>query len=41
VFAEEGVLEEAARAPMEGMSDDVVEQFKAFIDNVSPDDFAS
>lgn len=41
LFAEEGVLEEAARAPMEGVSDDVVEQFKAFIDNVSPDDFAS
>ncbi|MDQ2650068.1 MAG: bifunctional nuclease family protein [Actinomycetota bacterium] len=41
VFAEEGVLEEAARAPMEGVADDVVEQFKAFIDNVSPDDFAS
>jgi bifunctional DNase/RNase len=41
VYAEEGVLEEAARAPIEGVSDDVVEQFKAFIDNVSPDDFAS
>jgi bifunctional DNase/RNase len=41
VYAEEGVLEEAARAPIDGMSDDVVEQFKAFIDNVSPDDFAS
>jgi bifunctional DNase/RNase len=41
VFAEEGVLEAAARAPMEGLSDEVVEQFKAFIDNVSPDDFAS
>jgi bifunctional DNase/RNase len=41
VFAEEGVLEEAARAPIEGVSDDVVEQFKEFIDRVSPDDFAS
>ena len=41
VFAEEGVLEAAARAPVEGLSDEVVEQFKAFIDNVSPDDFAS
>jgi hypothetical protein len=41
VFAEEGVLQEAARAPVEGMSDDVVEQFRAFIDQVNPDDFAS
>lgn len=41
VYAEEGVLEAAARAPMDGLSDEVVEQFKAFIDNVSPDDFAS
>src|SRR5918994_7411873 len=31
VFAEEGVLDEAGRAPEEGMPEDVVEQFREFI----------
>jgi bifunctional DNase/RNase len=41
VFAEEGVLEEAGRAPEEGVPDDVVEQFREFIEGVNPEDFAS
>jgi bifunctional DNase/RNase len=41
VFAEEGVLEEAARPLEDGLSDDVVEQFRAFIQDVNPEDFAS
>ncbi len=41
VFAEEGVLDEAGRAPGEGVPDEIVEQFKEFIDQVNPDDFAS
>ena len=41
VFAEEGVLDEAGRAPGEGVPDEIVEQFKQFIDHVNPDDFAS
>src|SRR3546814_16900021 len=34
VFAEEGVLDEAARAPGEGVPEEVVEQFREFIDQV-------
>ena len=41
VFAEEGVLDEAARPADEGLPDDVVEQFRAFIQDVNPEDFAS
>jgi len=41
VYAEEGVLAEAARAPGAGVPDEIVEQFKEFIDHVNPDDFAS
>jgi bifunctional DNase/RNase len=41
VFAEEGVLEVAGRAVEEGVPEEVVEQFKEFIDRVNPDDFAS
>ena len=43
VFAEEGVLEEAGRAPDPdgGVPDDVVEQFREFIAGVNPEDFAS
>ena len=41
VFAEEGVLEEAARPMEDGLPDDVVEQFRAFIQDVNPEDFAS
>ena len=41
VFAEEGVLDEAGRAPEEGMPEDVVEQFREFIAGVNPEDFAS
>jgi bifunctional DNase/RNase len=41
VFAEEGVLDEAGRAPEEGVPDDVVEQFREFIEGVNPEDFAS
>ena len=41
VFAEEAVLDEAARAPGDGVPEEVVEQFKEFIDQVNPEDFAS
>ncbi|MET0727282.1 MAG: bifunctional nuclease domain-containing protein, partial [Acidimicrobiales bacterium] len=41
VFAEEGVLEVAGRAAGEGVPEEVVEQFKEFIDQVNPEDFAS
>ena len=44
IFAEESVLDEAAYSaePAEGEEpEDVVEQFREFIDNVSPEDFAS
>lgn len=41
VFAEEGVLDEAGREAGEGVPDEIVEQFKEFIDQVNPDDFAS
>jgi bifunctional DNase/RNase len=41
VFAEEGVLDEAARPADEGLPEDVVEQFRAFIQDVNPEDFAS
>ncbi len=41
VFAEEGVLEVAGRSAGEGVPEEVVEQFKEFIDQVNPEDFAS
>jgi uncharacterized protein len=43
VFAEEGVLDEAGRVPepAEEGADEVVEQFREFIDQVNPEDFAS
>lgn len=41
VFAEEGVLDEAGRVPEPGVPDDVVEQFREFIEGVNPEDFAS
>ncbi len=41
VFAEEGVLEVAGRSVDEGVPEEVVEQFREFIDQVNPDDFAS
>lgn len=41
VFAEEGVLEVAGRTAGEGVPEEVVEQFKEFIDHVNPEDFAS
>lgn len=41
VFAEEGVLEIAGKVAGEGVPEEVVEQFKEFIDQVNPDDFAS
>jgi bifunctional DNase/RNase len=41
VFAEEGVLEVAGRAVDESVPEEVVEQFREFIDRVNPDDFAS
>ncbi len=41
VFAEEGVLEEAGRTQGEGAPEAIVEQFKEFIDQVNPEDFAS
>ena len=39
MFVEEDVLAEAATAP-EAAADDVVEQFREFIDRVNPEDFA-
>jgi bifunctional DNase/RNase len=45
IFAEEAVVDEAATVIEEDAdepdSDEVVEQFREFIDNVSPEDFAS
>ena len=41
VFAEEGVLDEAGRASSDGPPEEIVEQFKEFIDQVNPEDFAS
>jgi len=41
IFVEEAVLDEAGAAPEAPVSDDVVEQFREFIDTVNPDDFAS
>ena len=44
IFADESVLEEAAYPPEEHSEeeqDEVVEQFKEFIDSVNPEDFAS
>jgi len=44
IFADESVLDEAAYPPedqSEEEQDEVVEQFKEFIDSVNPEDFAS
>ena len=44
IFADESVLDEAGYSPDEGAEeeqDEVVEQFKEFIDRVNPEDFAS
>jgi uncharacterized protein len=41
VYAEEGVLEVAGRRAGEGVPEEVVEQFKEFIEQVNPEDFAS
>lgn len=41
LYAEEGVLEAAGRSAEDGVPEEVVEQFKEFIDQVNPDDFAS
>jgi bifunctional DNase/RNase len=41
VFAEEGVLEVAGRTAEDGVPEEVVEQFKEFIEQVNPEDFAS
>lgn len=45
IFAEEAVVDEAATViepeEPEPVKEDVVEQFREFIDNVTPDDFAS
>jgi bifunctional DNase/RNase len=45
IFADESVLEEAGYPPEEDdeteLPDEVVEQFKAFIEQVNPEDFAS
>jgi hypothetical protein len=40
IFADETVLEEAAIL-IPGEEDEEVEKFREFLDNVSPDDFAS
>jgi bifunctional DNase/RNase len=41
MFVSEEVLDEAAAAPPEAVADEVVEQFREFIDSVNPEDFAS
>ena len=44
IFADEGVLEEAGVVPQPDdpeQTEQVVEEFRQFIDQVSPDDFAS
>jgi bifunctional DNase/RNase len=41
VYAEEGVLEAAGRTAGEDVPEEVVEQFKEFIDQVNPEDFGS
>jgi bifunctional DNase/RNase len=40
IFVAEDVLEEAASLPRDAVPDEVVEQFREFIDNVNPEDFA-
>ena len=40
IFVAEEVLEEAASLPRDAVPDEVVEQFREFIDNVNPEDFA-
>jgi bifunctional DNase/RNase len=41
LFVAEEVLDEAAALPPEAMADEMVEQFREFIDRVNPEDFAS
>ena len=41
LFAEESVLDVAGRVAGEGVPEEVVEQFKEFIAQVNPEDFAS
>jgi bifunctional DNase/RNase len=41
IFVAEDVLDEAAALPPEASADEVVEQFREFIDRVNPEDFAS
>ena len=41
IFVAEDVLDEAAALPPEAMADEMVEQFREFIDRVNPEDFAS
>jgi bifunctional DNase/RNase len=41
IFVEESVLDEAATLPPEAMADEMVEQFKDFIEHVNPEDFGS
>ena len=41
IFIAEEVLDEAAALPPEAVADEMVEQFREFIDSVNPEDFAS
>ena len=41
IFVAEDVLDEAAALPADASADEVVEQFREFIDRVNPEDFAS
>ncbi|MGH9139006.1 MAG: bifunctional nuclease family protein [Acidimicrobiales bacterium] len=41
IFVAEDVLDEAASLPADASADEVVEQFREFIDRVNPEDFAS
>lgn len=40
LFVDDAVLEEAAALPRDAVPDEVVEQFREFIDRVNPEDFA-
>jgi bifunctional DNase/RNase len=41
IFIAEDVLDEAAALPPEALADEMVEQFREFIDSVNPEDFSS
>ena len=40
VFCDEAVLDEAAHEPEPASDDEIIDEFRDFIDNITPDDFA-